>query len=510
MMLETPARKPDILEVIADLSNDEVRTPPWVANAILDLLPEHVWSDPNLRWLDPGSKTGVFPREIAKRLMVGLKDKIPDDQERLEHILKNQVFAVAITELTALMSRRTIYCSKRADSEFSTVRFDRPSGNVWLDRVEHTYAKGKCRECRAPEATMEKPGRDNHAYAFIHADGREKLAKEYEMRFDVIVGNPPYQMEGGGGGTNDMPLYNLFVDQARALNPRYIAMITPSRWMAGGRDLDDFRKRMLGDRRVRALIDFENAKDLFPSVGIHGGVCYFLWDRDNPGMCATTYQRNGATIGPAHRKLDEFDTLVRDPRALGILRKVLSRDDRSFTDLVSGDTPFGLATNFREYAQGVDPGKDELRLYANVGTKRVVGSLPRATITKNDHLIDSWKLLIPVAGSGRERERNGVDLVLGPRIVAGPGSVCTQTYLVAGPFESEAETWSVDSYVRTRFARFLLSLRKPAQHVFSNMYRWVPQQTWDREWRDEDLYAMYDITEEEQSYIAALIREMPA
>ncbi len=496
MLLQTSSQ-PDILEVIADLSNDEVFTPPKVANAVLDLLPEDVWSDPTLRFLDPGCKTGVFLREITKRLMVSLTETFPDEQERLDHILHNQVVGFAVTELTAHMSRRTLYCSKRADGEHSIVKMPTHTGNVWFERVEHDYRNGRCQECGASKEQMERDNRENYAYAFIHESGRKQVAEEFEMKFDVIVGNPPYQMTGGAGGTNDSPLYNLFVEQALELNPRYVSMVIPSRWMAGGRGLKDFRKRLLGDRRLSALIDYENAKDLFPSVGIHGGVCYFLWDRDSSGKCSTTYHRNGATVGPEPRVLDEFDILVRDPRALGILRKVTASDEASFADLVSGDTPFGLATNFQEYDKGANPTASELRLYANVGTKRVTGSVPRDAISKNTHLIDAWKLLLPVAGSGRERERSGVDLVLGPPLSLARVGLHA-TYLSLVPSEVEAGSGVRRVVPATRFAASSSLFGNQPAH-FRSMYRWVPQQTWDREWTDEELYENYGITEDEQA-----------
>jgi len=206
--------------------------------------------------------------------------------------------------------------------------------------------------------------------------------------------------------------------------------------------------------------------------------------------------------------LDEFDVFVRDKRAVDILHKVVAAGERSFEELVSGDTPFGLATNFSGYARDVVPKDGQVRLYANVGTTRVHGAMPRETITKNAHLIGVWKLFLPVAGSGRERERSGVDLVLGPSIIGEPESVCTQTYLVAGPLGSEVEARSVESYLRTRLARFLVSLRKPAQHAFRGMYRWVPVQSWDRIWTDADLYKKYGITKDEIAFIESMIRPM--
>jgi site-specific DNA-methyltransferase (adenine-specific) len=509
MLAEPRTRTPDILEVIADLSSDEVFTPPRLANAMLDLLPDDVWSDPTLRWLDPGCKTGVFLREISKRLMVGLADVLPNREERLEHILREQVFGIAITQLTSWMSRRTLYCSKDSTAEHIPVKMDIPDGHIWFQRIEHTYnGSGRCSECGASRDQMERDGKDNHAYGFIHDQGRKAIAEEFDMQFDVIVGNPPYQMTGGGGGTNDTPLYNLFVEQAEALNPRYITMIIPSRWMAGGRGLGEFRAAMLNDDRIRTLVDYENAKDVFPSVGIIGGVCYFLWDRDNPGMCQASYHRSGEAVGPSDRTLGEFDVFVRDPRAVDILRKVRSVSTTSFADLVSGDTPFGLATNFTGFELGAEPAKEQVRIYANAGTIRIQGAMERKTVRKNTHLIDVWKVLVPEAGSGRESERSGTDVVLGPPIVAEPGSVCTQTYLAIGPLTSREEAGSVDSYLRTRFLRFLVSLRKISQHAMRSVYTWVPQQTWDREWTDAELYAKYGITEEEQAYIAERIREM--
>jgi site-specific DNA-methyltransferase (adenine-specific) len=515
-------RNPDVLTCIANLSNDEVFTRPEFANRMLDTLTEawaadnngaNIWADSSVRFLDPFTKSGVFLREITSRLTKGLADEIPNLDDRVNHILTKQVFGIGITFLTSLLARRSVYCSKNANSKHSIARsFASDDGNIWFERTEHTWDDGKCKYCGASKKTFDRgEGLETHAYAFIHTDDiRSRVTELFggNMQFDVIIGNPPYQMTGGGGGTNDSPIYHLFVRQAKRLEPRFLSMVIPSRWMAGGRGLGEFRAEFLGDRRVRTLVDYENAKDVFPTVGIGGGACYFLWDRENPGLCECVYHRNGATIGPYPRALDEFDVFVRDKRAVDILHKVLATGERPFEELVSGDTPFGLATNFSDYARDVVPKSGQVRLYANVGTTRVCGAMARETINKNSHLIDVWKLFLPVAGSGRERERSGVDLVLGPSILGEPGSVCTQTYLVAGPLNSKAETESVESYLRTRLARFLVSLRKPAQHVFRGMYRWVPVQLWDRTWTDADLYKKYGITKDEIALIESMIRPM--
>lgn len=497
-------RRPDILEVISNLSNDEVFTPPKVANSVLDLLPPDVWSDSTLRWLDPGCKTGIFSREITKRLMVGLADEFPDEAKRLEHILKNMVFAIAITELTGMISRRTLYCSKDASGEFSAVHFNNPNGNIWHERTDHSYNnEGRCVECKGSEAQLEIPGRDNYAYGFIHKNGREEIEKEMKMKFDVIVGNPPYQMSGGGGGTNDTPLYNLFVDQARSLNPRYISMIIPSRWMAGGRGLDEFRSSMLKDQRISHLVDFPDAGELFPGVDIEGGVCYFLWDREYNGACKVTLVRGSDRHGPLERDLSEYDIFIRDSRALDILHKVRKRKEPTLENMISGDTPFGLASNFTGYSNKESVGK--IKLYMNLNGKRVEKWIPLERVSKNMLLIDTWKVLLPKAHGGQKLP----DVVLGKPIIAPPPSVCTQTYLVAGPLDSDEAAQSLGSYVHTRFFRFLLSLRKITQDALRLTYSWVPQQTWDRTWTDAELYKKYGIIKDEQAYIESMIKEMP-
>jgi site-specific DNA-methyltransferase (adenine-specific) len=521
-MFALRGRNPDVLTCIANLSNDEVFTPPEFANQMLGTLAAawavnndgaDIWTDSTVTFLDPCTKSGVFLREIAKRLVEGLKEEIPDLQTRVDHILTRQVFGIGITRLTSLLARRSLYCSKHANGEHSVTKcLGSDEGNIWFGRTEHSWVEGRCKYCGASKQVMDRAdGLETHAYDFIHiSDIQARIVELFGdvMQFDVIVGNPPYQMTGGGGGTNDAPIYQLFVQQAMRLEPKFLCMVIPSRWMAGGRGLGEFREEFLTDERLRSLVDYENAKDAFPSVGIGGGICYFLWDREHQGLCECVYHRNGDAIGPDLRRLDEFDVFVRDARSLGILRKVVGFGARPFEELVSGDTPFGLATNFTDFSRDVAPSKAQLRLYANVATKRIQGAIGRNIITKNSHLIDVWKLFLPVAGSGRERERTGVDLVLGPPILGEPGSVCTQTYLTAGPFDCEEQARSAAFYLKTRFARFLISLRKPAQHIFRGMYRWVPQQSWDRVWTDAALYEIYGLTEDEISFIELIIRPM--
>jgi site-specific DNA-methyltransferase (adenine-specific) len=325
------------------------------------------------------------------------------------------------------------------------------------------------------------------------------------MKFDVIVGNPPYQMEMGD--SSDIPLYNLFVDEAKKLNPRYMTMIIPSRWMAGGKWLDQFRATMLDDKRIRKIVDFSRMESVFPgSVDFEGGVCYFMWDRDNRGPCEFIHVQGDETLPSSSRDLDEFDVLIRDSRALEILRKVQRKREASLVDMVTGQTPFGLLTNFKGYRRGAKRDGD-FKLIVTEGGSRVEKWVNPDEVTRGSDLVKSWKVFVPKAYG----ERGAIPArVLGPTLVAAPRTVCTQTFLAIGPLKTKAEAESLDAYLRTRMARFLVSLRKITQDAGRTTYSWVPQQSWDRTWTDADLYKKYGVTKEEQEYIEAMVKEIPA
>lgn len=495
-------KQPDILEVIGDLSSDEVFTPPRLANALLDMLPAEIWSDPTKVFLDPGSKTGVFLREITRRLMDGLVKHFPDEGERLDHILKKQVWGLAITELTSLITRRSVYCSKDASSEHSIVPMPTSSGNIWFDRVEHDFSNGKCKECKA-SAESERDGRENHAYAFIHQDGIQKVKEEFPVKFDVIVGNPPYQLDTQQDSKQAIPIYHKFVETAMDLGPEHVAFIIPSRWMAGGMGLDSFRKKMLSDRQVRKLVDYQNAADVFPSVGIIGGVCYFLWSSNTTGPCEITTIRSLNESETSSRFLDAFDVLVREQVSEDILRKVQAAGEDVMDQIVSGMRPFGLASTFRGQSEKSD--KAPITVYQRGG----VGYAPAESVSATSKdLLENWKVFIARAGSGREREKSGQDMVIFQGIVGGPQTACTETYIACGPLGSSTEADSVKSYLSTRFVRFLISLRKISQDATRGVYGFVPQQAWDRTWTDEELFKKYGLTQIEIDHIVVRIREM--
>ena len=507
-------RNPDILTCIANLSNDEVFTPPEFANRMLDTLAEawgantggaDLWADGSVRFLDPCTKSGVFLREISSRLIKGLAAQIPDLEERVDHILTNQVFGIGTTRLTSLLARRSLYCSKHANGPHSIARgFTSEAGQVWFERTEHGWLQSRCKFCGASQKTLDRgEGLETHAYAFIHTDDIKARIDEMfggNMQFDVIIGNPPYQLDDGGYGTSAAPIYHLFVEKALELDPRYAVFVTPSRWMAGGKGLDKYRERMLSDRRIRTIVDYPKLYEGFPGVKIRGGISYFLWDREHNGPCVVQTIWDGQPTGPAvARYLDAYDVLVRRNEAVPILEKVKAKGESTFDRRVSSRKPFGLATNFRGKPSSAGL-KKPVKLFENQRT----GWIDRKAISVNPEWIDEWKVLMTaVQGTSAAVETK----FLSKPIVAGPGTACTETYLVAGHFSSEAEAANCAQYLRTRFVRFLVSLRKATQHATRDVYSFVPELPLNRKWTDVKLYKRYGLTDTEIAFIESQVAE---
>lgn len=490
---------PDVLSCLANLSNDEVFTPPEIVNQMLDLLPQELFKNPDTTFLDPACKTGVFLREIAKRLIKGLEPQFPDLQQRLDHIFKKQLFGIAITELTSLLSRRGIYCSKYPNSDFSVVNFDNAEGNIRFKRINHTFKNGKCIYCGISHSTeLGKKEREtileSHAYEFIHIISPEKI---FEMKFDVIIGNPPYQLNDGGAQASARPIYNLFVEQAKKLNPRYLSMIIPARWYAGGKGLDQFRNDMLTDNHLRELHDFIDASDCFSGVEIKGGVCYFLWDKEYQGDCKIVRTEKNKIISESIRPLLEknSDIFIRYSESIPIFKKVTSVTQQYFTEIVSSRKPFGFATDFNEFSSN-----GTIKVYAN---KQIGNISANYFIPKNADWISKFKLYIPKAiGSGDMRD----DWI--KPIIGQPNTLCTETYIVVGPFDTEITAKNVYSYTQTKFFHFMMGLAKITQDATSKVYQFVPMQDFSKPWTDAELYAKYNLSQEEIDFIESMIKPM--
>lgn len=412
---------PDILTFLANLSSDEVFTSSKLANDILDLLPKELWKDPNAKFLDPCSKTGVFLREITKRLIEGLNDIIPNLQDRINHILTNQVYGLSITELTSLISRRSLYCTKTAN----------------------------------------------------------------------------------------------FVNQAKKLSPKYLSMIIPSRWMKGGKGLQNFRNEMMNDTRIKYIYDFEDARECFPGITLDGGVCYFLWDKNYSGPVDYKFKALDGTVHSSTRYLknDCSETVIRDPRQISILEKVTENMEDSFSKIVSTRNPYGFnsdlfnkperypnTTVLDEYSEGL------CRIYGvkgkKGGSKRVVGYLPRESIIKDNENLEKYKLYFSKAYMTTS--------TVPPEIICGePNDLCTETFLEIGGFDTELESENCLQYIRTKFFRALLFFNRHSLNISQQSFELIPLLTFDHLWTDKELYRMYNLSNEEINFIEELVKPMP-
>ena len=499
-MLINASRSRDILECISSLSSDEVATPPAVANQVLDLLPAEVWSNKDLRWLDPACKTGVFLREAARRLMAGLRESIPDEAERRKHIFTKMLHGFALTELTAQMSRRSVYYNKDASSTtHSVVPFDRSEGNIWFSGDDHSYnAEDKCDVCGGAKEVFGAPGnRERHAYDFIHKTGDS-------MRFDVIVGNPPYQLDSAGFGRQATPIYDLFVEQAIRMQPRYIAMIIPSRWFTGGMGLNQFREKMLNTRHLKSIHDFSNSEWLFSGVQIKGGVCYFLWDSSWNGECQFNEMNGTEIVTSEARDLSEHgDILVRHSKARGIIAKVAQKSVTMqlsmLTEHMTGLNPFGIPSNFVGGSKSA--GSKSISLH----TKDGVIMVDPNTVVSNTHLVNKWKVFLSKAGPNGSGYPNKV---LGRIFFDGPKSASTFSYFVAATCESREEAIRITNYLHQRLPRFLAAMRMATQNISRECFFWVPYPATEVPVTDEELYKYFGITSQEQEYIESIVTKM--
>lgn len=494
---------PDVLNCIANLSNDEVFTPPELANKVLDLLPQDLFKSPDTRFLDPFSKSGVFLREIVKRLDRGLVDQIPDRQERIDHILHTQVYGIAITELTSYLTRRSVYCSKHANGKYSVSRFNTESGNILYVNRNHTWVDGKCKYCGASQSVYDRGSEaEQYAYMFIHTDNPKQFFDN--MKFDVIIGNPPYQLSDGGQAASAKPLYNLFVEQAMKLKPRYLTMIIPARWYAGGKGLDSFRASMLKSNQLRKLVDYNNSADCFPGVNIAGGVCYFLWDRDNPGKCEIQNVSSQHTNSiPETRSLSEYPILVRDNTAIHIVRKLLSASKKTMNMTVQSYSYFAV----RSYERGNEKKQksDDVVLLSSQGR----GYYSRVKIEDRQSILNKYKVIITYAMSGGNKPTSQGDFqVISSLQVLAPNEVCTETYLILDTFDNIEQAENLCTYASTKTFRFLLLQALTSIHITKDSFLFIPVQDYSHSWDDEMLYNKYGLREEEITFIESMIRPM--
>lgn len=546
---------PDVLDCIANLSNDEVFTSPKLANQMLDMLPQELFMNPGTKFLDPCCKSGVFLREIVKRLDKGLEFIIPDRQARINHILHKQVFGIAITELTAQLSRRTLYCSKYAcaiksgdiwisnneDSKhgihethsYSISEFTADDvndfcispiqGNIRFNKeICHDYSEGDtCSICGANKHVNTDY---DHAYELLHIDN-ERLEALKNMQWDLIIGNPPYQLsDGGGTGDSAKPIYNKFIEQAKKLQPRYLAMIVPSRWMKGGKGLDKFREVMMQDTSIKKMYDYENAEDCFSGVHIDGGVCYFLRDETYNGVCEFTHICENGYVDVSKRFLTNSvsNTIIRDNRQLSIIEKAKALTQDTMPTIISARNPYGFCAdlfNAPERYPNADLSMELKEKYIKVygvkgikgGAKRVVGWVNPNSIEKNEEDIKKYKILFSKAYSANAT-------VPPEMIVCNPNEICTETFLQIGLFNTDVEALNCLKYIKTRFFRALLQFGRAGMNNSAKSFELVPLQdfkiTSDIDWTqsitdiDKQLYEKYKLSEADIEFIETNITSM--
>ena len=500
---------PDILNCLANLSSDEVFTSPELANRMLDLLPQELFCSSKTRFLDPCSKSGVFLREIVKRLLEGLEKQIPDLQQRIDHIMTKQVFGIACTDLTAEMSRRTLYCTKQANGQYSvsTVFYD-TQGNLRYIRSKHTWENGKCMCCGANRAQYDRIETiEAYAYPFIHKSINEIFHKD--MQFDVIIGNPPYQMSDGGGMQSNsssgsaIPLYHKFVMQAQKLSPRYLIMIIKANWYSSGRGLDEFRDSMLSDKRIEVLVDYEDSRDCFPGVDIAGGVCYFKWNRDKKDVGCLVVNVNSLNRNEEYRILNEFPVFVRSNNAIKILKKVRAQKETTFDKIVYSSKPFG----YRSYEKGEEIAfSGAISLFGSKG----ISYVNKKDVTTNQKLIDKWKVIVSKTSAEHagQADKDGRRKILSRIEILDNKTICSESYLLVGVFETKMECENLISYLKTDFCRFLLSLAVLTQNMARQSFQFVPLQDFSHPWTDEMLYKKYGLDKDEIAFIESMIRPM--
>ena len=498
---------PDVLSCLANLSNDEVFTPPEVVNKMLDMLPQELFRDPDTTFLDPACKTGVFLREIAKRLIVGLEKQMPDLQERIDHIMHKQLYGIAITELTGFLSRRSLYCSKYPNSDLSISQFEKndSEGNIRYRIIRHTWSEGRCIFCNANKEEYNRGDElETHAYEFIHYLKPEEI---FDMKFDVIIGNPPYQLSvnESGKGLGAIPLYHRFVEQAKKLQPRYLSMIVPSRWFAGGVGLDVFRKNMLEDSHISHIVDYIDSNDCFPGVDINGGICYFLWDKQYNGLCEYTNIHNQKK-STAMRNLNEHNIFIRRNEAVSIIHKVLSKKEKKLSDIggCSPQTPYGFLSTFVGNAERKN--HTDCEILSSKGWMFVEHN----RVQKYSETIDMFKPMFSKLSCEHagNPDKNGMYRVLSRMELLKPSQICTQSYLIACPTFNAQEAKNTFDYLRTKFVRFLILQTLVGMNISISNFIFVPWLDFSKPWTDEELYANYGLTQEEIDFIESMIKPM--
>lgn len=557
----------DILETITNVGNDEVFTPRKTCDMMLDSLPEEVWHNPLYRWLNPATKNGIFEREIALRLDKGLENVIPNKEERRKHILQNMIFSIGQTKFTSNVARRTLYYCSQANRKCDGLKapdghyvngysigngawFDDEEGNIKTPCTDHEYIdangkkmpstcngddrkKYKCKYCgiAGDSKYNDANQREKYAYELVHINHlvlprymQDKFfGGDRKMKFDIIIGNPPYQLSlgnSGGNSSKSKAIYHLFISQAIALSPKYLCMIVPSRWMTKTTEgiPDEWVDGILKDKRFVLLHDYVDEHECFPNNNIEGGVCYFLWDRDSKEYnCKYVIHNQDKTTQVRTGKLDNLNCgiVIRDTECQKIIKKVQDVDGQyyldeknNFSSMVSPKDFFTnketLTSSWTGY-KTEQKGEYNIKYYLNKNIHKIpFGFVKLDDVSKNHASIPLYKVYIPAALGDNYQ-------VLGRPFVGESNSVCSQTYLVIG-YDPEKHNFTKEqcknicSYITTKFFRYLVAIKKKTQNGPRGVYQFVPLQDFNESWSDEKLYKKYNLTSDEIALIEKTIK----
>ena len=440
---------------------------------------------PDSHVLEINSKTGLYPLYVAyniyrsrvKDLLVSVSS-LEEEQRIWDKVVSENIFVICKTPMAKSITKRTLVGFREA--KVNTRHFDDLINQI-KNKPEHFIKQ-------VDKFVSERIGIKN-------------------MKFNAIVGNPPYQVMDGGAGVSAKPVYNLFVEIAKRINPQYISMIMPSRWFAGGKGLDSFRENMLSDKRICHIFDYVNAKGCFPTASIGGGINYILWDANHKGdCCITTIQGN--LRNTEIRPLNQFAVFIRYNQAIQIVKKCMS--ELSFSSIVNSRNPFGLSSNIRGEKDG------DIRLISSSGVSR----LKKSAILSSNQLLHKYKILMSkvTAEHAGEPDKNGQFKIVSRTEIIGPNDVCTDSYLIVGAADSKLVVENEYKYIRTRFLRFLLMLSVTSINLSSEKFQFVPLQDFtsasDIDWNkpvaeiDRQLYEKYDLTEDEVTFIESMIKPM--
>ncbi len=466
-----------MLNCISYLAKDEIQTSPHLAAKLVDSISQDVIENPESKYLNLGAKDGIFSYLLKCRLMKEMQGRFSTPEEKEHHILHSQIFVDCTSSLAADLARKLLYGSDRADAVSARCRFAAPEGNV------------KCIYGKDGIAKENAKTYDGSLYSEV-----------FGVKFDVVIGNPPYQENDGGNGISAKPIYNRFVEMALQLDPRFLIMIIPAKWFAAqGKGTAKFSKMMLSDRHIKKMVDYPDSTECFPDVAIGGGVCYFVRDSQYSGPCNFVSIHRGQKFEAA-MELDKYGILVRYLPLLPIIEKVFAyypEGFRSMTECVSSRKPFGLSTKVEPVS-----GTGDIMLRYNRG----VGPFLRSMVPAGIEMIDKYQVVISYLKEGLQ-SKDGRLRVFQNIGMLPPGYVCTETSLTVGSFETQEEAERMLTYLKSKLLRALVAPVALTQHVTKECFRFVPMLE-DDACTDEELYVKYGLTQKEIDYIEWLIRPM--